>query len=789
MAEVCLVDVSIRDGNQCMWSATGLRTPQIVQAAPLLERVGFHALDYISSTFMGIAVRMHREDPWERIRLTRAAAPTTHLQFIGTGFRFISWEEASADLMQLIYDRLVVAGISRFVVLDPMHDVDAMRRSAAMVKRAGAPEVMGALTFTLSPVHDDAFYAGIARLIAQDPHFDRAYIKDPTGTLDPERAGTLVPAVKAALGAKPLELHSHCTIGLSPITYPTAPDLGIDVLHVAPGPLSNGSSLPDAQQVVANLRELGHTVDVDDRALSLVADYFRDLATAEGLPAGAPQDYDAAFLRHQVAGGTLTTTRRHLREVGLEDRFDEVIEEVPRVRAELGYPIMVTPFPQMVCTQALYNVLGTERYENVPDEVVRYVLGRFGRPTSPVDPEVKDRILSRPRAKELEAEPPPPTVAELRRRFPGVSDEELALRATMPGEQVDAMRAAGPARRQYNPRLRPLLGLIEELGRRPALSELAVERPGMRLRLVRRAHVAEGPVHADPATNVPRRPAVVHDPGAVARLRELRAFLLDLDGTLVLGDQRNHGLIPLPGAVELVDALHEHGVGVGVLTNGTARPPAAQAAVLRSIGFDLADDAVLTPASAAAEVCLHAGHSRVMVLGGQGVSGPLADAGIEVLPPDGRPKVDAVFVGWFREFSMDHLEAAANAVWGGAAFYSASQSLFFATVEGRAIGTSRAICAVVTDLTGVRPTIVGKPSRHALRTALRRLGVRPRELAVVGDDPTLEVPMALRGGAFAVAVNTGTGHAASFDNLEPGRRPHLVVDGVEDLLKLYRAAV
>jgi oxaloacetate decarboxylase (Na+ extruding) subunit alpha len=485
VAEVRLVDVSIRDGNQCMWSATGLRTPQILQVAPLLERVGFHALDYISSTFMGIAARTHREDPWERIRLTRAAAPTTHLQFIGTGFRFISWEESSPEFMQLVYDRLVSAGISRFVVLDPMHDVDAMRRSATMVKRAGAAEVMGALTFTLSPVHDDPFYAGIARVIAQDPNFDRAYVKDPTGMLDPERARSLIPAVKAALGGKPLELHSHCTIGLSPVTYPRAPELGVDVLHVAPGPLSNGSSLPDARRVVSNLRELGHTVDVDDRALELVARYFHDLAEAEGLPVGVPQDYDAAFLRHQVAGGTLTTTRRQLREVGLEDRFDEVLEEVPRVRAELGYPIMVTPFPQMVCTQALYNVLSPERYERVPDEVIRYVLARFGRPTSPVDPEVKDKILSSPRARELRAEPPPPTVAELRRRFPGVGDEELILRATMPGNQVDAMQAAGPARRRYNPQLRAVLCLLEELSRRPALAELEVGGPGMRLLLRR----------------------------------------------------------------------------------------------------------------------------------------------------------------------------------------------------------------------------------------------------------------------------------------------------------------
>jgi oxaloacetate decarboxylase alpha subunit len=492
MAEVRLVDVSIRDGNQCLWSATGLRTRHILQVAPLLERVGFHALDYISSTFMGIAVRMHQEDPWERIELTRRLAPTTHLQFIGTGFRFISWEEAHPELMQLIYDRLVQRGISRFIVLDPMHDTEAMRRSAAMVKRAGAAEVMGALTFTLSPVHDDAFYASIAREIASDANFDRAYIKDPTGMLDPERARTLIPTVKAALGGKPLELHSHCTIGLSQITYPRAPDLGVDVLHVAPGPLSNGSSLPNAQRVVANLRELGHRVDIDDAALERVVSYFTDLARAESLPVGVPQEFDAAFLRHQVAGGVLTTTRRQLREVGLEDRFDALLEEVPQVRAELGYPIMVTPFPQMVCTQALYNLLGTRRYENVPDEVIRYVLARFGRPTSPIDPEVKDKILSLPRARELAAEPPPPSPDELRRRFPGVGDEELILRATMPGDQVDAMRKAPPSPRHYNPALRPVLGLLEELARRPALSQLHLEQPGWRLALSRRTnHVKE----------------------------------------------------------------------------------------------------------------------------------------------------------------------------------------------------------------------------------------------------------------------------------------------------------
>jgi oxaloacetate decarboxylase alpha subunit len=485
MADVGLVDVSLRDGNQSLWGATGLRTGHIVQVAPLLERVGFRALDYSSSTAMGVAVRNHQEDPWERLRLTRAAMPTTKLQFIGTGFRFISWQNSHPETMQLVYDRLVANGIDRVVVLDPMHDMDAARETARRLKQAGVDEVIGALTFTISVVHDDAFYADLAAQMAAWPHFDRAYVKDPAGILTAERARTLLPAIRARLGGKPLELHSHATIGLSPLTYSIAPELGVDVVQVGCGPLGNGSSLPEARRTVANLREMGHRVDIDDRALGLACDFFTGLAEAEELPVGQPQDFDAAFLHHQIAGGVMTTTRRQLREIGMEHRFEALVEEVGRVRAEMGHPIMVTPFPQMVVSQALFNVIG-ERYANVPDQVIRYVLGSFGRPTAPIDPEVQDRILDRPRARELAAEPPPPSPAELRKRFPkGISDEELLLRAHMPAEQVDAMIAAGPAPRHFNPALAPVLSLLGELGSRTSVHDLAVSKPGLRLRVRR----------------------------------------------------------------------------------------------------------------------------------------------------------------------------------------------------------------------------------------------------------------------------------------------------------------
>ena len=484
MAEIRLVDVSIRDGNQSLWGATGLDSSQMLTVAPLLERVGFRAIDFISSTHMGIAARVFQENPWQLIRLMRKATPTTPLQFIGTGFRFISWEAADHDFMRLVYRCLIDAGISRFIILDPMHDMDALLRVARIVREEGAAEIMAALTYTVSEVHDDAFYAGIAKRVATSPDVDLAYLKDPAGLLTPERARTLIPALVKAMNGKPLELHSHCTVGLSQFTYLDAPGLGIDTLHVAAGPLANGTSLPSATNIVANLREAGHTVDVDDRALALVCDYFSRLAEAEGLPAGAPQEYDASFLRHQLAGGVMTTLKRQLAELGLEDRLDAVIEEVEHVRAELGYPIMVTPFPQIVCAQAVYNVVSETRYEKVPDQAIRYVLGRFGKPTAAVDPDVKDRILGSSRAKAIIAEPPLLTLADARKKFPNVkSDEEFLLRAVMPAEQVDAMLGSDKTPVEYNPDTRPIIELLKGLAARPPQRHVVVEKPGFRLEL------------------------------------------------------------------------------------------------------------------------------------------------------------------------------------------------------------------------------------------------------------------------------------------------------------------
>ena len=272
----------------------------------------------------------------------------------------------------------------------------------------------------------------------------------------------------------------------------------------------------------------------------------------------------------------------------------------------------------------------------------------------------------------------------------------------------------------------------------------------------------------------------------LARLHQTRGFVFDMDGTLVLGDQKNHGLRALPGALEITRYLSDSKIPFVVYTNGTARTPAQYAENLREAGFGLADEAMMTPASSAADLFASRGYRRVMVMGGEGMAGPLRAVGIEVVTPEGRQQADAVLVGWYPEFTFASLEAACHCVWGGAKVFSVSQVIFFATAEGKALGTSRAISAMLRDLTGCRINLVGKPSLHAMGSAGHRLGTKLKDMAVVGDDPDLEVPMAHRGNAMAISVNTGLGKADSFNHLPRDLHPHLSVHGVDELLTMLK---
>ncbi|MGH9561167.1 MAG: hypothetical protein ACRD3S_06905, partial [Terracidiphilus sp.] len=278
--------------------------------------------------------------------------------------------------------------------------------------------------------------------------------------------------------------HSHCTIGVGELTYMDAPQWGVSAVQCASGAAADGNSNPPSERVVSNLRALGHQIDIDDEALAEVNRYFTRLAEAEGLPSGCPQAFDAGYLHHQLPGGTIGTMRRHLAESRVSHLESAVIEELGRVRQELGWPIVMTPFAQMLITQAVLNVTSKERYSVIPDEIVRYALGRFGRPNIPIAPEVMDRIESSARARELRNESGMPPLPELRQRIGAqLSDEEFLLRATMPAGLVDAMNQAGAAERTYNPDTVPVLNLIRQLAARRDITYLSIEKSGFKLEL------------------------------------------------------------------------------------------------------------------------------------------------------------------------------------------------------------------------------------------------------------------------------------------------------------------
>jgi NagD protein len=271
--------------------------------------------------------------------------------------------------------------------------------------------------------------------------------------------------------------------------------------------------------------------------------------------------------------------------------------------------------------------------------------------------------------------------------------------------------------------------------------------------------------------------------GALERLRQARAFVFDVDGTLLLGDRRNVGLNPLPGAIELLELLRARKIPFALLTNGTVRTPEQYIVELRRVGLPVADGTMITPSRVAAEHFSRQQYKRVRALGVEGVRQPLEAAGIEVVSGPGNAPVDAVFVGWYREFHMDEIESACNAVAAGARLFTGSLAPYFASAQGKVLSSSRIICAAITSVTGKRATIMGKPAAAALLCACRSIGAKPSEVVVVGDDPALEIFMARRADAFGVAVRTGVWGQGEVARLPAVHRPHLTVQGVAELVR------
>jgi oxaloacetate decarboxylase alpha subunit len=261
-------------------------------------------------------------------------------------------------------------------------------------------------------------------------------------------------------------LHIHCLTGIAPLVYIEGIKAGAHCIHTSIAPLANGAAQPSLQSMAKNLRALGYRVDVDDDLVAEVGEHFRRVAEHEGKPLGQVLEYDAFHYEHQIPGGMLSNFRVQLAELGLSHKFQELLEECARVREELGYPIMITPFSQFVGIQAVLNVVHQERYRYVPDEVKKYALGYYGKLLAPIDPDLLDRIVSNGSPQiALKPQPLAPALPKLRRQYPNASDDERALRIMFAGTQVDEMLAAGPMRTEYSFE-KPLVRLVRELASR-----------------------------------------------------------------------------------------------------------------------------------------------------------------------------------------------------------------------------------------------------------------------------------------------------------------------------------
>ncbi|MGD0917109.1 MAG: pyruvate carboxylase subunit B [Thermodesulfobacteriota bacterium] len=434
------VDQTLRDAQQSLWGYM-MRTDHMTPIAEMMDRVGYRAIATVGSQAFTVQVRNLNEDPWERIRLLSKLITRTPLRGSYQIGSLSSFDLSTPrDIITLWIKRSVANGIKSFWICDYQYEMEKFFYFARIAKAEGA-EVVPALMYTSSPVHTNEHWARKTRLILEAKDYvDRIMIEDASGVITPEGTRELVSIVQKNCDGLPLEFHSHCNSGLAPLCYLEAIQSGVTTVHTAVAPLANGTSLPAVETILRNARRLGFSSDLNEDALAVVSAHFRSIAKKEGLPVGAPLEYDLFHFEHQVPGGMMTNLTRQLREVGMEDRLDEILEEIVLVRKEFGYPVMATPYSQIVGAQAVENVLLGERYKQIPDEVIKYVLGYYGEPVVPIDQNVVDRIRSLPRAKEFlnwEPEGYLKSVEELRREIgPELSDDDLLLRILIPGKPL-----------------------------------------------------------------------------------------------------------------------------------------------------------------------------------------------------------------------------------------------------------------------------------------------------------------------------------------------------------------
>ena len=392
MKKIQFTETVLRDGQQSL-IATRMPTSDMLPILKTMDQVGYHALEMWGGATFDACLRFLNEDPWERLRAIRKEVKKTKLQMLLRGQNLLGYKNYADDVVADFVTKSVENGIDILRLFDALNDVRNLETAIRATKAAGG-HCQTAISYTTSQIHTVDYFVDLAHKMA-NLGADSICIKDMAGVLTPQTGYELVSRIKDAVDL-PLEVHTHATSGIAEMTYLKVAEAGADIIDTAISSFAGGTSQPATESVAIALEDCGFATGLDLQKVAEIAEHFnpvRDRFREEGLLNPKVKDIEPKTLIYQVPGGMLSNLLSQLTEQGLQDKYEEVLAEVPKVRADLGYPPLVTPLSQMVGTQALMNVISGERYKLVPSEIKDYVKGLYGQSPAPITDEIKETII------------------------------------------------------------------------------------------------------------------------------------------------------------------------------------------------------------------------------------------------------------------------------------------------------------------------------------------------------------------------------------------------------------
>ena len=393
MRKVQFTETVLRDANQSL-IATRLPYDKFEPILETMDKAGFYSAEVWGGATFDVCLRYLREDPWERLRKIRKKMPNTKLQMLLRGQNILGYKHYPDDVVRKFVEYSVKNGIDIIRIFDALNDVRNLEVAIDETNKQGA-HASGTISYTTSPVHTLENYVKMVKEL-KGMGVKSICIKDMAGLMGPKEAYDLVSAIKDAVPELPLVIHTHCTTGLAYMTQIKAVEAGADVLDTAISPFSGGTSQPATESVAYAIRQMGYQVDLNDKALTEMADFFKGVRAdflASGTLDPISMSTDTQCLNYQIPGGMLSNLISQLKMMNAIDKLDQVLEETPKVRKDMGYPPLVTPTSQMVGSQAVQNVLAGERYKVVGKEIKAYCRGEYGRTPAPIDPDIQKKIL------------------------------------------------------------------------------------------------------------------------------------------------------------------------------------------------------------------------------------------------------------------------------------------------------------------------------------------------------------------------------------------------------------